>query len=399
MNDASEKVRLAVICSHPIQYYVPWFRELAAREEIVLHVFYLWDAGIKSFHDPGFDKTIDWQVDLTGGYEWTLTPNLAPRPGTDRFLGLINPGLLRDLRRFSPDAVLLFGYKYATHLGLILRTRFSRLPLIFRGDSHLLGSKSRVPHAKRFALRLLFSRFSALLYAGRANKEYFHRFGVPERKLFFAPHAIDPSLFDPDDPRYAENARRTRADLAIPKDSRVILYCGKFVPAKQPGLLLSAFRKTDLANAILVFAGAGPEEAALREQARDLPNVRFLPFASQREMPTRYLMADLFVLPSRSETWGLAVQEALTMGIPCMTSDVVGCHPDLIDDGKTGWTFPASDEHELTARLREAMSAIEKHADEMARAARRKAGLYSSARTTRGLLDALRLVQTTPNRR
>lgn len=59
--------RLAVLCSHPIQYYVPWFRQLAAREDIDLKVLYLWDAGLEVFHDPGFGRTVDWEVNLTGG--------------------------------------------------------------------------------------------------------------------------------------------------------------------------------------------------------------------------------------------------------------------------------------------------------------------------------------------
>ncbi len=97
------------------------------------------------------------------------------------------------------------------------------------------------------------------------------------------------------------------------------------LPAKQPRRLLDAFLALDRPDTALVLVGDGPESAALRERARSAPagRVHFLPFANQSEMPSRYLLADVFALPSRGlyETWGLAVNEAMHMGLPCLVSD------------------------------------------------------------------------------
>jgi glycosyltransferase involved in cell wall biosynthesis len=114
-------------------------------------------------------------------------------------------------------------------------------------------------------------------------------------------------------------------------------------------------------------------------------------------MPARYLLADLFVLPSRgnSETWGLAVNEAMHMGVPCLVSDLVGCQRDLVTDGETGWVFRAGDPAHLRAKLDEALAALEDNpAGLKARVAARIAD-YTYQQTTDGLVCALKATHRT----
>ncbi len=354
MNDPAKSSRLAIVVSHPTQYYSPWFRWLAANTDINLRVFYLWNAGVNATHDPQFGKTFAWDVDLLSGYEHEFVPNTSPAPGSDRFSGLRNPDLPSLLAAWRPDAVLLFGYNYATHLRLILWARLRRLPLIFRGDSHLLG-RARLPWTKRLPLTLLYRQFAAFATVGEANRDYFRAFRVPARKIFAVPHCVNTDHFTPTDATRAE-AARLRTSLGL-NGKRVVLFAGKLVPAKQPRALLEAFLALAPAHAALVIVGEGEEQAPLVARAADRPDVtvRFLPFANQSEMPARYLMADLFALPSRGhyETWGLAVNEAMHLGVPCIVSDRVGCQRDLVTDGETGWVFRSDD----SAHLREKLAA------------------------------------------
>jgi glycosyltransferase involved in cell wall biosynthesis len=125
--------------------------------------------------------------------------------------------------------------------------------------------------------------------------------------------------------------------------------------------LLESFLALRPPGAALVFVGDGEERELLKARARQAPpgTVHFLPFANQSEMPACYLLADVFALPSRGlyETWGLAVNEAMHMGVPCLVSDRVGCQQDLITDGETGWVFRAGDRAHLQAKLAEALAA------------------------------------------
>jgi glycosyltransferase involved in cell wall biosynthesis len=212
---------------------------------------------------------------------------------------------------------------------------------------------------KRLPLTLLYRQFAAFATVGEANRDYFRAFGVPERKLFAVRHCVNAEHFTATDATRAE-AARLRTSLGI-NGKRVVLFAGKLIPAKQPRALLEAFLALAPAHAALVIVGEGGEHAALVALASSRPDVtvRFLPFANQSEMPARYLMADIFTLPSRGhyETWGLAVNEAMHLGVPCLVSDRVGCQRDLVTDGETGWVFRADDPAHLREKLAIALAA------------------------------------------
>ena len=384
--------RLAIVLSHPTQYYSPWFRWIRAHTPLPFRVFYLWEFGVRATRDVQFGATFKWDVDLLSGYEHEFVPNAARDPGTHHFSVLRNPTLTARLAAWRPAAVLLFGYKWASHLRTIAWARRRGVPLLFRGDSHFLGRGAPRP-LTRLMLRGLYAQFAAVLPVGAANHDYFAALGVPEARQHFTPHAVNAALFDPRDEQHRAAAAALRAQLGLAAETRVVLYAGKFVAAKQPLELLRAFLALRAADAALVFVGDGEQKAALHELARTAPAgaVHFLPFANQSEMPARYLLADVFVLPSRGhyETWGLAVNEAMHLGVPTLVSDLVGCQRDLVTDGETGWVFRAADPAALQTKLGQALASIRDEREGFrARVTQRIAG-YTYATATAGLLRAL----------
>jgi glycosyltransferase involved in cell wall biosynthesis len=388
--------RLAVVLTHPTQYYSPWFRWLRTHTTLDFRVFYLWDFGVAARHDPQFGVTFAWDVDLLTGYESEFVPNHALRPSTEHFWGMRNPALPGRLTAWKPEAILLFGYNYAAHLWTIAWARRYGVALVFRGDSHLLG-QPQPSLLKRFALGALYRQFAAVTYVGAANRAYFETFGVPVERMHFAPHAVNHEHFDPQLRVHQEAAARLRTELGLAPDRRLVLFAGKLLPRKQPAALLEAFLSEQRPDATLLFVGDGEEKPALQARAAQRPwaDVRFLPFANQSDMPARYLLADLFVLPSQgnTETWGLAVNEAMHMGLPCLVSDVVGCQRDLVTDGDTGWVFRADEPAHLAVKLNEALTALRRDADGFkAQVIARIAG-YTYAQTTEGLLRALAAIR------
>ncbi len=390
-------VRLAIVVSHPIQYYSPWFRSLATHTGIDLRVYYLWQAGAGSRNDPEFQREIAWDIDLLSGYNHEFVPNVARRAGSDHFFGLINPSLGRRLAAWRPHAVLLFGYAYISNLALVAWSRWHGWPLLFRGDSHLLGRKY-ISWRVRWPLTFLYRQFAAFLPVGVANVAYFHALGAGDDRMFLAPHAVDATRFDPTEPATQSAAREIRARLGIPREAQVVLFAGKFSRAKEPLALLEAFLGMRRPGAVLLFVGSGTEETALRARAEGaMPGtIYFLPFANQSEMPVCYAAADLFVLPSSGlyETWGLAVNEAMHLGVPALVSDRVGCQQDLVTEGETGWVFSWDDPGSLGRQL---LVALETLAAPASRARVRAAVLariaqYTYAQTTAGLERALEYI-------
>jgi glycosyltransferase involved in cell wall biosynthesis len=359
-NDPKTGRRVAIVATHPIQYYAPWFRWIASNSSLEIKVFYLWNFGTVTRRDPGFAQEIMWDVPLLDGYDYEFVPNVSPNPGTRHFFGLQNPELLRRLKNFFPNCALLIGYNYAALLKLIIMPeKYRGFPLMMRGDSHRLHSATSVADSiRRAIISQLFRRFSAMLYVGGANHDYFRMHGVPERKLFFSPHAVDNTRFQAEPERVQAEARAWRRQLGIPDDDLLILFAGKLERKKRPLDLLAAFKAVGLRDVSLLFVGAGEQENQLRQAAAGQSRVFFAPFQNQSEMPRTYAACALFVLPSfgAKETWGLAINEALCLKRPVIVSDHVGCSRDLVEQGKSGLIFHAGDVDALTSSLRDALS-------------------------------------------
>ena len=87
------KYRVLLVCSHPVQYAAPIFREMTQRGDLDIQVAYCSLQGAEPGVDAGFGVEVAWDVPLLEGYPWLQVPNRSPWPGSGRFFGLLNPGL------------------------------------------------------------------------------------------------------------------------------------------------------------------------------------------------------------------------------------------------------------------------------------------------------------------
>ncbi len=386
--------RLAFVVSHPIQYYVPLYQRLAQRDDLEIRVFYTWHAGESAVHDRGFGAPVAWDLPLTSGYAYEAVPNRARDPGTHHFRGLQNPDLIARIRAWRPDFVHLTGWAWQSHLQAMRRLSRDGLPVLFRGDSHLLDSPHGGPRwwLKREILRRVFSWPAAFLVVGHANRAYFAAFGVAAEKLHRCPHSIDVGRFAEPAGELERQAAAWRGSLGVAEEATVLLFAGKFERKKQPLALMQAVQRLAKPEVVLVLVGGGELDGEVRALAAAEPRrFQVLPFQNQSRMPTVYRLGDLFVLPSAfGETWGLAVNEALACGRPVLVSDRVGCAADVVDDG-CGRVFALADPASLAAALGE-LTAYRTRLRAMRAAAAARSALFDIAVTEGVLLKSLQMV-------
>jgi glycosyltransferase involved in cell wall biosynthesis len=351
--------RLAIVVSHPIQYYVPLYRKLATREDLDLKVFFTWHAATGPQRDYGFEREFKWDIPLTDGYNYELVPNVSHHPGTHHFFGLRNPQLYGRVLEWNPDVVHITGYAYASHLYVMWKFHRAGIPVLFRGDSHLLDQQSPWRwRLKKALLRRVYSWTAACLYVGQNNYDYYVRIGVPENKLFFCPHCIEVERFSGPNEELEELARSWRRNLRISEDAKVLLFAGKFEPKKRPLELMEATARINDLDLILIMVGNGPLETRINILSERMPGkFRVLPFQNQTKMPAVYRLGDVFILPSAyGETWGLAVNEALASGRRVLISDKVGCAPDLVKSAEAGEVFRADNWDDFETKLRKLLT-------------------------------------------
>ena len=383
--------RLAIIVSHPVQYYVPLYRRLAAKSDLSIKVFFTWHGGDAAVYDRGFAKKVRWDIPLTEGYEFEVVPNTSSDAGQHHFFGLRNPSLMKRVMQWRPDAVHVTGWAWHSHLNALRTLHREAVPTLFRGDSHLLDGELRGIRwqIKRAVLNRVYSWPSAFLFVGDANRKYYERFGVRDDRLFPCPHSVDVGRFAEPAQALQKEAAAWRSQLDIPTDAIVVLFAGKFEAKKRPIELMNAVRTYCDERIVLIMAGGGELEKEVRAIAeRDPARFRVLPFQNQSRMPVVYRLGDVFVLPSAyGETWGLAVNEAMACGVPVVVSDRVGCAADTIDDS-CGRVFPWSDMRALTECIH-GMTRDASTVDAMRRAATKRAWMFDLSRTEEALMRCL----------
>ncbi len=377
--------RLGILASHPIQYQAPLFRELA--KHLDLSVYFAHRQSAQEQAEAGFGVAFDWDVDLLGGYRHRFLANQAKRPSVNIFFGCDTPDVATVIQQGKFDAFLVMGWYLKSFWQAIRACRKYGVPVMVRGDSQLGTPRSRLRQiAKAILYPRLLAQFDACLYVGLKNKEYLQYYGVPAERLFFSPHCVDNVFFS--SRALAADRWLSRARFGIGPEQKAILFVGKLLDVKRPLDVIEALkilrgRGVDVCG---VLAGDGP----LRQQMEAKANMWGVPlvilgFRNQSELPEIYVAADVMVLTSGSETWGLVVNEALACGTPVVVSDAVGCTPDLVIEGKTGLVYPLGDTMALADALQRVLTRPPPPV-----ALHDRICAYSVPAAARGILDAVK---------
>lgn len=384
--------RLTVALTHPVQYFSPWFRWLAAHcPEIDLEVIYA-VAPTAEQQGTGFGRGFAWDVPLTEGYRATvIRPGQAgDELGTGSYRGLDVPELAARVIAGKPDAVLVPGWYSVTLTRVITACRRAGIPLIYRGDSTLaVAHRGLTRMAWRIATAWRLARYSSFLAVGSQARRYLLAHGVPGTAIFASPHCLDFESFARAAEPFREPSARAEARRALGLDGEdfVVLFAGKLAPIKRPGDLVAAVARL-APGAVLAVAGGGELAGELRALA-ERSGVRLidLGFVNQSGLPRVYAAADVLALPSESETWGFAAHEALAAGTPVVVTETVGLAPDLVR-GDSGVVVPVGDVPALAAGLERVRSGLIE-GDFSPAACRRAVAGNSFGAATRGLVAAL----------
>jgi glycosyltransferase involved in cell wall biosynthesis len=324
-------VRLTLVTEIPAPFRIPLFNELAVRAD--LHVLFL------SRRDPKRPYPV---LADEFGFDWEVLPgrDLLRRP---RWV-VLNAGVGRALKRAPPDALLLGGWNQPAFWAAALHARRRRLPVLLWVESTARDARTGFTGFELAKRRMLHGA-ARVVVPGNASRDYVVSLGYPRDRIVIAPNAVDPAIFSTGADELRTRRDALRAELGV--EGCTFLYVGRLDPEKGVDVLLRAMRDVPDARLVIV-SGGGSSEAALRAQAP--PNVRF---AGRVERPVQwYVAADAFVLPSRSDQWGMVLNEAAAAGLPIVASDAAGATHDLVEDGENGIRVPPDDVHALTAALR-----------------------------------------------
>ena len=353
------RYRVLYVCGHPVQYLSPLLRRMAQHPQLDLSTAYCRLRGAEAGVDPEFGVKIQWDIPLLDGYKWVEVPN----KGTDSegFWGLCNPGIWKIVREGNFDAVFcITGYRRASFWITFLACKLSGSAFLFGTDTTELAprdSKKWKLHVKRFFWPLLFRLATQVFAPCTGTCDLMRSLGIPDERVTLVPNVVDNDWWIAQSARVDREA--VRASWRVGANASVIFFSGKLQPWKRPQDLLQAFALAKLPDSLLIFAGEGPLRETLQSEAARLgcaDRVRFLGFVNQSQLPACYTGADLLVLPSEYEPFGLVVNEAMLCGCMAAASDRTGASRDLIAPVDPSFIYPCGDIDALAALLRRAFS-------------------------------------------
>jgi glycosyltransferase involved in cell wall biosynthesis len=382
-------LKVGIFVTHPVQYHVPLWRGLFEARGLEVKVFYFSDQGVAGKIDPGFGQAVTWDVPLLEGYAHEFLQKDAIETVSRSSI----PDVVGVLTRERFDVVLLNGYmhRFARQL-VLLKFRFG-FRVVLRGEFTDVTESPRAWWKQIFRenyLRWFYRRVDRFCPIGSEAVKHLMKRGISESRMLLTRYAVDDTLIERQKVKFPRAS--AREDLGLTKETILFLFSGKLIPRKQPLLLAEAAAAlAENKRFALCYLGSGEQLSMVEALLRPLLGERLLMpgFVNQNELGLYFAAADVFVLPSAYDTWGLVVNEAMHWGLPCVVSDKTGCHRDLVQPGATGFIHAWDSAEELKTHLQRFLDEPDL-ASRLGRCALEQIEPYRIARTTADLISAVR---------
>lgn len=303
----------------------------------------------------------------------------------DKPIKTIKLNIIKHIRSICPDVVIAYEYHTNTSLLMLSYCYLKGIPCIINCDGAFL-SKSVKDIVKKFYI----SRANGYISSGMMAERYFLHYGANKRQIFYnhftSLHKKDildktPSVEDKDIARQLKGI----------KEKQVVLSVGQFIHRKGYDVLLKAVSHLDGCVGIYIIGGKVTPEYERIVRELNLKNVHFVDFTSPDELKQYFISADVFVLPTREDVWGLVINEAMSHALPVVTTDRCIAGIEMIEDGINGYLVPTENSVMLGDVLNTILS-DELMRDSMANENLKRINLYTYETSAQDIMFAINTV-------
>ena len=340
----TSKKKIAWFDTHPIQYNTPAYEAIDKDKKISQTVYYMSDFSIRKYFDEQFDTHLKWDIPLLNGYKSKFLKNYSFL-NHGSFFSYINISIFYEIIKNKYDLGITHRWSSVSHFFVCISCKISGTPYSVRGDSnsYMINPKNIFQSTIR---KIIFRNANVVFFIGAQNKKFYLSHGVAEKKLIRMPLCINNSFF-----RIIGltiDITEEKKLLGI-KDEKVLLISSKLIEKKSVDTLILALKDISKPYFLLVV-GSGKLERKLKKLSEQLNvKTKFLGFVNQTKIPIYYWLADIFIMTSKREPWGLSTNEAMNCDCAIILSDKVGAKDDLIKNN--GFTFKAGDVNELRSKI------------------------------------------------
>ena len=256
--------------------------------------------------------------------------------------------LFKGFNSYNPDILNITGYYDPAQVLLMLYAKF-------RGIKVVISNESNVRDGVRTGLKEILKKnilqlADGFICFGKSSVDYLEKLGIDSSKILTQKAAIvDDEILIENFQKGLLTRQQRKEELGLPKYN--FMYVGRMSEEKNLRLLIETFGQLKAQDWGLILLGEGSQKIDLQILANQCTNIFFLDGVAWYDVPIGLALADVFLLPSLSEPWGLVVNEAMICAMPVVVSEVCGCVDDLVIEGKNGFIFNPNKQKKLTEIL------------------------------------------------
>lgn len=298
----------------------------------------------------------------------------------------INPEIIRKLRSNTFDVYIMGGYSNPTEMLAIRWLKANRIPYILNSDGGFIKKDTIL---KGWIKRKFISSASLWLSSGSHCTDYLVHYGAKKEYVYEYPFSSVFTGSDQEIKRLSQNEKdEIKRQMGLNKI--VVLTIGQLIYRKGIDILLEAFKTFDKNDVSLIIIGRGPlKEKFLKYiHENNMKNVLLMDFMNYFELGKYYQISDIFVFPTRYDIWGLVLNEAITFGLPVISSNVAGASYSLIKEAQNGYIFKSGDKQDLKNKL-ESLIYDEALRKEFGKASKMKAAEYTIGKMAAAHVEAI----------
>ncbi|MCX8128919.1 MAG: glycosyltransferase family 4 protein [Clostridia bacterium] len=324
-------LRVLYITNIPTPYRIDFWNELGKHVDLTV------------WFEAANYKHRKWDIrDLGLNFKYEFLKGLMFGAGRQ-----FNIGMFRKLKQEKYDVLIISCYNSPSEMLVITWLNIKKIPFIFTSDG---GFPKKDIKIKYLLKKYLISSAREWLSSGSNCTRYLNHYGADKELIFEYPFSVDFKVEGQTSLTCEERLELKNRDNL---NDVVVLTVGQFIHRKGIDVLLSAFKEIGNKNVSLVIIGDGPlkEEYGSYVSGNNLQNVVIKDFMQKDELVKYYKIADIFVLPTRYDIWGLVVNEAMYFGLPVIATNKTGAAFDLIEDGVNGYVVDSEDIGQLKSKL------------------------------------------------
>lgn len=327
------KTKVLYFTNIPVPYRMDFFNELGK----------LCDLTVLMETETASKLNSEWMKDHNvKTFRYVVLPQIGKESKTR-----INYGYSKIIKKGDFDVIVVGTYYSLSAILFITYLKLHKISFILNSDGGF------VKHDNIFMKKLktsLISSAKMYISTGNGTSKYLENYGASGKEICTIPFT---SLRSSDLIMKVPNIKekhKIRESLSV-SEQKMIVFVGQFIYRKGVDVLLKALANCDKEMGVYIIGGDPTEKYKELAEVSGNRNIHFISFLKKDILLKYYQAADLFVLPTREDIWGLVVNEAMGMGLPVISTDRCLAALELIQNGVNGWVVPTDNAKELAKAI------------------------------------------------